>query len=377
MRVFVQAVFGQIFCNAYIFWRGYQALPPKRTVRVPFMLFFVFELLLYFFGYFFHRDLPDSILYPIMRICNTWYIASMYLIMGLIVLDLIRLSNRIRPWYPEAIKKNWNTVKLSLFFVCVFSVTGLMIKAYHNAMYPVVRHVHIHIPKVVDGKDSLIIAMMSDVHIDESIGKKQVQRFVGLCNAAHPDLVLIGGDMMDYELCRAEKEHIEEDLQQLNAPLGVYMILGNHEYRANRDAKIRWFDKTGGILLIDSVAMPDSTFYLIGRDDILNGNRASLETLMQEVDLTKPVIVLEHRPTFARDVIDNQCDLGLYGHTHNCQYWPFSFFLKYIFEFPYGYFSEGNAHINVTSGIGFTGPPFRIGTRSELVVLHITFEKRP
>jgi predicted MPP superfamily phosphohydrolase len=293
--------------------------------------------------------------------------------MGLIGLDLIRLSHRIRPWYPEILKKHWNTVKLSLFFVFVFSITGLMIKAYHNAIYPAVRHVHIHIPKEVAGKDRLTIAMMSDIHIGEYIGKKQVQRFVELCNAEHPDLVLIGGDFMDHEVRRAEKEFIEEDLQRLNAPLGVYIVLGNHEYRANRYAKIRWFEKTGGILLIDSVVMPDSTFYLIGRDEILNGNRASLETLMQGVDTAKPVIVLEHRPTFARDVIDNQCDLGLYGHTHNCQYWPFSYFLRFIFEFPYGYYKVGNSHINVTSGIGFTGPPFRMGTRSELVVLHITF----
>ena len=373
MKVFLQAIFGQIVCNAYIFCHGYQALPSKRALRVPFILLFVFELLLYFFGYFFHNVLPDSTLYPVLLICNTWYIASMYLTMGLVVLDLIRLSNRIRPWYPEIIQKNWSTVKSALFFVFVFSVTGLMIKAYYNAVYPVVKHVYIHIPKVVEGKDSLTIVMMSDIHIGESIGKKHVQRFVELCNAEHPDLILIGGDVMDYELRRAEKEYIADDFQRFNAPLGVYMILGNHEYRANRYAKIRWFEKTGGILLVDSVAMPDSTFYLIGRDDILNSKRASLETLMQGVDTSKPVIVLEHRPTFARDVIDNKCDLGLYGHTHNCQYWPFSFFLKYIFEFPYGYFSEGNAHINVTSGIGFTGPPFRIGTRSELVVLHLRF----
>jgi predicted MPP superfamily phosphohydrolase len=235
--------------------------------------------------------------------------------------------------------------------------------------------VHIHIPKPVEGKDSLTIVLMSDLHISESIGKKQIRRFVELSNAERPDLILIGGDIMDYESLRAEKECIEEEFRQLNAPLGVYMILGNHEYRANRMAKIRWLEKTGGSLLVDSVAMPDSTFYLIGRDDILNVNRASLQTLMQGVDKSKPVIVLEHRPTFAREAIENQCDLGLYGHTHNCQYWPFSFLLRFIFEFPYGYFSEGNTHIYVTSGIGFTGPPFRIGTRSEMVVLHLAFDK--
>ena len=376
MRVFLQAIYGQILLNAYIFRRGYQALPPKKATRVPLILFFVFELFLYFTGYFFHKDLPDNILHPVMLICNTWYISSFYFALGLLMLDVIRLSHRIRPWYPEILKKYGETVKLALFPVFIFAVSGLMIQGHYHANYPVVRHVYIHIPKVMEGRDSLTIALMSDLHIGESIGKKNVQRFVALCNAEHPDLVVIAGDIIDHESRHAGNARIEEDLQRLNAPLGVYLALGNHEYRANRFAKIRWLKQTGGILLVDSVAMPDSTFYLIGRDDMTNGKRASLESLMKGLDLTKPVFVVDHQPVSAREAIDNECDLGLFGHTHNGQFWPFSLFLKFAFEFPpYGYFSKGNTHFYVSSGIGFAGPPYRVGTRSELVILHVTFGK--
>jgi len=371
VRLFLQSIFGQVFLNAFIIWRGYQVLRPKKIGRIIFVLFFAIEMLLYFTGYFFHKDLPDSILFPVMAVCNTWYIASFLIAVGLLGVDLARVV--IRNVGRKSIKARVSILLPKLFVVYLIFVAGVMVKSYYNAMYPVVRHLDIHIPKTVEGKDSLTIVLMSDLHIGETIGKRHIRRFVELCNAEHPDLILIGGDLMDYESTRAEKECIEEELQRLNAPLGVYMILGNHEYRANRNAKIRWFEKTGGILLVDSVVMPDSTFYLIGRDDIINANRASLESLLQGVDMEKPVIVLEHRPTFARDVIDNQCDLGLYGHTHHCQYWPFSFFLRFIFEFPYGYFSERDSHIYVTSGIGFTGPPYRIGTRSELAVLRLRF----
>ncbi|MDR0794557.1 MAG: metallophosphoesterase [Tannerella sp.] len=375
MRVFLNAIYGQLFLNAYIFWRGYRALPPKKAVRTPFILFFVLELLLYFTGYFFYKDLPDSILIPIMLICNTWYIASIYITLGLIVLELVRLSNRKWSWYPEKIKKRWRTVKLALFAVFVIFVAALLVQGYQHANYPVVRHVNIHIPKATEGRDSLIIALMSDLHIGESVGKKNVQRFVELCNIEHPDMVVIVGDIMDYESRLAENAHIEEDLQRLKAPLGVYMVLGNHEYRANRFAKIRWIEKTGGCLLVDSVAMPDSTFYLIGRDDLTNAKRASLETLMQGVDTAKPVIVVDHQPVFARDVIDNKCDMGLFGHTHRGQYWPLSLLYNLAFEFFFGYYAEGGTQIYVTAGIGFAGPPYRVGTRSELVVLHITFDR--
>ena len=386
MRVFLQAIYGQLFLNAYIIRRGYQALPSKSMGRRLFILFFIIELLLYFTGYFFYKDLPDSVLLPVLLICNTWYIASIYIVMGLLGLDLLRfiirkiqktITNQESP--PSHIStKDGNHFQFSIFnfqfLIVIFVVTGLMIKAYHNAVYPVVRHFDVHIPKALNGRDSLTIVMMSDLHIGEAIGKKHVQRFVELCNAERPDIVVIAGDILDYESRFAEKAHIEEDLQRLNAPLGVYMTLGNHEYRANRFAKLRWIEKTGGILLVDSVAMVDSSFYLIGRDDATNLGRASLETLMQGVDSDKPVIVVDHQPIFAQDVINNQCDLGLFGHTHNGQYWPFPLLFKLVYEFSYGYFLREYTHLYVSSGIGFAGPPYRIGTRSEMVVIQLRIE---
>ena len=373
MRFFLLSIYGQIFLNTYIIWHVYPVLPRKRTLRVPFIVFFVLELLLFFTGYFCYKDLPDHILYPIMMVCNTWYIASIYISFGLLWLDLVKvLIRKVRLKTIEIDKSQWKKVQIGYFCFLIVFVTGLMIKAYHNAIYPEIRHVNIHIPKEVEGRDSLTIVLMSDLHIGETIGKRNVQRFVELCNAEQPDMVVIAGDMLDYESRDAEKNSIEEDLQRLNASLGVYMVLGNHEYRANRFAKFRWFEKTGGILLVDSVVMPDSSFYLIGRDDVINTERASLETLMQDVDRSKPVIVVEHQPNFAEDIIKNQCDLGLFGHTHNGQYWPFSLLLKLVFKFSNGYYSRENAHIYISSGIGFAGPPYRVGTRSELVVIKLT-----
>ena len=96
-----------------------------------------------------------------------------------------------------------------------------------------------------------------------------------MSNAQHPDLVVLVGDIMDYESRFAEKAHIEEDLKQLKAPLGVYVVYGNHEYRADRIAKYRWLKKTGATLLIDSVARPDSSFYLIGRGTTISTRKES------------------------------------------------------------------------------------------------------
>lgn len=375
MKVFLQSIVAQLLLNPYLFTRGYQALPAKKSWRIPYALFFIIELFLFFTGYFFHKDLPDEVFTSIMYICNSWYVASLYITIALLCLELIRLSQRFWKWFPKRVVENMGKIKLGLFFLIPFSVCLLMIEGYRRVAYPIVKHVHITIPKEVPGRDSLRVVMMSDLHIGEVIGKKLVQRYVTLSNEQKPDMVVLVGDIMDYESRFAEKMHAEEDLQQLQAPLGTYVVYGNHEYRANRHAKYKWLKKTGATLLIDSVAMPDSTFYLIGRDDYINKERKALRSLIKDIDQTKPSIVLDHQPWAFAETAMNKVDLGLHGHTHNGQLWPYPLLLKAVYEKAYGYHKKGDSHFYVSSGIGIAGPPYRVGTVSELVVLHIRFEK--
>lgn len=375
MKVFIQSIVAQLLLNPYICWRGYQAIPARKSWRIPYLLFFVIELSVYLFGFFFHKELPDSIMIPILYFCNSWYIAAIYITLSLLVLELLRLSNRFFNWFPKWITGHWAKTKLSLFFLILLGVGGLMIHAYHVVAYPKVKNVYLTLPQGSSDRDSLTIVMMSDLHIGEMIGKKMVQRYVAMSNAQHPDMVVLVGDIMDYESRFAENAQIEKDLQQLQAPLGVYIVYGNHEYRANRFAKKRWLQKTGATLLVDSVVRPDSSFYLIGRDDYVNKKRKALHTLMAGIDTTKPIIVLDHQPWSFAEMAMNEVDLGLHGHTHNGQLWPYPLLMKLIYECPYGYHRKGPTQFYVSSGIGIAGPPYRVGTVSELVVLHIKFKK--
>jgi len=382
MQVFLQSIFGQIIFSAYILWRGHQALPQKKSWQIPFVLIFVLEIVIFFTGFLFYEYLPDKVFVPLMLICNTWYIACLYLTIAMLILEFLRLINKRWAWYPMYINLYWAKTKIVLFFLFMTGITALMIFGYRNVRYPTVQHVYITIPKTVEGHDSLTVVLAADWHIGEMIGKKMVQNAVELCNRQNADIIVIPGDIIDYETRFAEKQNIEEDLQQLKAKLGVYMTLGNHEYRANPFAKLRWIEKAGITLLIDSVITPpDSSFYVIGRDDYSNRrHRASLHTLMQQVDPQKPVILLDHQPNRMNETTMNQVDLALHGHTHNGQVWPYSLLLHLAFECPYGYYRKGNTQFFVSSGVGCAGPPYRIGTRSEIVVLHIHFsavEKKP
>lgn len=375
MKVFLQSIFFQLVLTPYIFYRGYQAIPERKGWRIPYVLFFVIELLIFFTGFLFYKVLPDRVMVAILHICGTWYVMSIYLTLSLLVIECLRLSDKWFAWFPQWIKNHWTKTKRITFWTVLIGVSLLVWHANYTVNHPVVNHQYITLPQGSSHRDSLTIVMMSDLHIGESIGKKMVQKYVSLANAQQPDMVVLVGDLMDYESRFAEKEHIEEDLQQLKAPLGTYIVYGNHEYRANRYAKHRWLQQIGGVLLVDSVVMPpDSSFYLVGRDDQVNKKRAPLRALMKDLDPTKPVIVLDHQPWNLTEMVMNKVDLGLHGHTHNGQLWPYPLLLKLIYEKSYGYHRKGNSQFYVSSGIGYAGPPFRVGTVSELVVLHIRFE---
>lgn len=373
MRVFLQAIVAQLLLNPYIYWRGRQALPQKRVYQWPFAALFIIELAIYFTGYIFHNELPDKVMIPILYICGTWYIASIYVTLALLAIELIRLSDKWLKWYPQVIYMNLPVIKRALFILITAGVVVLMIQANHTVTHPSVRHVYINLPKTAPGRDSLKIVMMSDLHIGEMIGKDLVKKYVRLSNEQQPDLVVLVGDIMDYESRFAEQAHIEEDLRQLKAPLGTYIVYGNHEYRANRIAKQRWLRKTGATLLVDSLVEPDSSFYLVGRDDYINKGRKPLHAIVKGIDPSKPLIVLDHQPNSFAEMTMNGVDLGLHGHTHNGQIWPYPLVMKLVFECPYGYYRKGNTQFYVSSGIGIAGPPYRVGTASELVVLHVRF----
>jgi predicted MPP superfamily phosphohydrolase len=297
---------------------------------------FVLEIVIFFTGFIFHNYLPDKVFIPLMMICNTWYIASLYLSLALLVLDCFRLINKRWAWYPMFINVYWEKTKIYLFCLFAIGITSLMFFGYRSVRYPTVQHIYLTVPKYAEGRDSLTVVLAADWHIGEMIGKDYVKYAVDLCNRQNPDLIVIPGDLIDHEIRFAERQKIEEDLQQLKAKLGVYMTLGNHEYRANRIAKLRWIEKTGITLLVDSVITPpDSSFYLIGRDDYINHrNRASLHTLMSEVDTLRPIILLDHQPNRLNEAAMNHADIALYGHTHNGQVWPYSLFFNLVFECP-------------------------------------------
>ena len=119
----------------------------------------------------------------------------------------------------------------------------------------------------------------------------------------------------------------------------------------------------------------DDAFYLYGRPGRGIRVRKTPEQLTEGMDLSRPVIVIDHQPRELQELADAGVDLDLCGHTHDGQTFPGNLTARLFWENICGYLQKGNMHNIVTSGVGVFGPDMRLGTRSEICVITVRFSE--
>ena len=256
------------------------------------------------------------------------------------------------------------------FYYALGATCCLLLYGYYNYRHPQVNKIDVSLDKPIEGNGINIVAV-SDVHLGYGTGKAMLKEYVDMINAQHPDLILIGGDLIDNSLTPLYKENMAEELAQLKAPLGIYMVPGNHEYISGIDESVRFLKDTPIQLLRDSVVTLPNGVQIMGRDDRSNRSRHSLPTLLKQADRSKPIILLDHQPYNLAKTDSLGIDLQFSGHTHHGQIWPISWVTDRIYEQSHGYRKWSQSHIYVSSGLSLWGPPFRIGTNSDMAVFHL------
>jgi hypothetical protein len=194
----------------------------------------------------------------------------------------------------------------------------------------------------------------------------------------NPDIVLLLGDIVDGEIGPVLRGDL---LRYFTCPKcndGLYAITGNHEFIGGGSRTIPYIESKGIRVLKDEVVTLEGGIQLIGRIDrdsyrFYRKERLSLDKLMEQVDTMKPVILLDHQPFHLSETAEKGVDLQLSGHTHNGQMWPLNYITARIYELSYGYLKKGNTHFIVSSGYGLWGPRVRSGSRSEVLLINITF----
>ncbi len=367
--------------NYYIFIRGWQGLEMFPQYRKWYIVIFLIAAVSFFTGRILENYWISFVSDILIWIGSFWLAVMVYFFLSVLLIDFFRALNHFFPFFPEVLRTHW----LSAKWVMVLSVSGIValtvVAGRINALHPRITEMNIHISKNAGVRKTLHAVVLSDVHLGTIIGRSRLARLIEETGKLEPDVILFAGDLLDEDLAPVIRHDIGSLLKTIRAPLGVYAVTGNHEYIGGAEPACEYLADHGITMLRDTAVLIRDEFYLIGREDMsirsfAGKHRKPLSEIMKNLDVSRPMIMMDHQPFRLYEASDHGIDLQLSGHTHHGQLWPFNYITTMIYELSAGYMKSGTTHYYVSTGAGTWGPPVRLGSRPEIVSLRITFQEK-
>jgi predicted MPP superfamily phosphohydrolase len=232
------------------------------------------------------------------------------------------------------------------------------------------------LPRELDG---LTIAALSDIHLGPLNQGPFLRAVVGQVNAERPDAVAIVGDLVDGTVAELGRE--AAPLGELHAP--TFFVTGNHEYFSGAEAWCEFLPTLGVRVLrnervsLGRLGAPPGapTVDLAGIDDRTAtrshepGHGANLAKALAGRDSSRTVVLLAHQPVMVDQAARADVDLQISGHTHGGQLLPFGYVVLLDQPVLAGLTRIGRTWLYVTRGVGFWGPPVRVGAPPEITLV--------
>lgn len=307
-----------------------------------------------------------------------------------LILLPVRLVHLIR-------RRNWWTpgrgTTAGLLALLVLFTVGINVTGFHTSHDVKVTRCTLPL-ETLDQTEPLRVVLVGDLHIGVNSTPQLYRDMVDRINEQEADLVLVAGDIVTSSFgAMGDPAVYTEIFQKIQSRLGVYVVYGNHDVEepllggftfVGAENALRHPDMPGFLadcgwtLLTDElVRIPERNGLVLAgrRDESRPGDgvteRAALEELLAEVDPEEPVLLLEHEPADLEEMGALGVDLSMSGHTHNGQIFPGNIVSRIKGPQSYGLKAWGDAYALVTSGVGYYGPPIRVGTISEIMVMDI------
>ncbi|MDO4305349.1 MAG: metallophosphoesterase [Eubacteriales bacterium] len=226
------------------------------------------------------------------------------------------------------------------------------------------------------------IVLITDTHYATIQNTDLLKEKIGEINAQEPDIVILGGDIVEEGTTKEKMQEVFQRLGGLESKYGIYYVYGNHDRQPytnspayTREELENAIAENGITILEDSYMEINDDLVLAGRADAAWGNRsgrASAEALLDGIDREKYIIVADHQPIEAEENDAQGADLLLSGHTHAGQIWPVGCFTELTGGLNYGEYRQGNCKVIVSSGFTGWGYPVRTQEHCEYVMINIT-----
>ena len=363
--------------NVYVGLRGWQAF--RALPAFPGGRFY--SLLLFFAAgsFFLERLAGDSIPLAVSSALSVmggiWLAALFYLVIFCLLIDEIRLLNRVVPVIPGRLRRS----PALIGGVAVALVATILAFGIWNARHTVWRQYDIKVDKAAGDLRELKIILVTDIHLGKIIRNGRLTELVDSINSRRPDLVLLAGDIIDEDIGPFISENMAATFQRLQSRFGVFAVLGNHEYIGRQtETAVELLRKSGIIVLRDSFVNVEDRFVVAGREEwdrtrFGYGPRKPLMDLLQGVDPKKPILLLDHQPRNLSEPASAGVDLQVSGHTHQGQLFPNQWLTGALYEIDHGYLRKGKFQVIVSAGFGTWGPPVRTSAASEIVEIKVVF----
>ena len=323
-------------------------------------------------GHFFAPDLPDAVI-----LAGAWLHGTFYFLVGFWL-----ISEVVRLFFRKKEQHLLNRVNLGL---CVASGILSALALAGGAAAPRLTRYTVALKNLPPAAEGMTIVFLTDLHVDHTVKPEKIAGLVKRVNALKPDLIALGGDLMDGPPARCGKALAE--LDKLEAPLGIFGVPGNHEFYSGLEPWIAFFRRSKVRLLFnESVRLPNGV-YLAG-----TGDKAA-ERLFEDpeprktygADVPKALagipggsctILLAHRPAVAEKSAGTGAGLQLSGHTHGGMVWGLDLLVA-LFNGGWvsGRYEEKGMTLLVSNGTWlWRGFPLRLGRPGEILLVTL---KRP
>jgi len=365
--------------NYYIFIRGWQALHTLPVLKPFYVVFFIIIAYGYIIAKVLYKYLHPLAYDIILGAGAIWFAFLVYFILFLLGLDIIRLLESFFHFLPKYIYDNYEQTKKITAIVIIALVSLIVFLGNLNKRDITIKTLELTLPKGSGKLSELNIVMASDLHLSPIDGERLLSRIIDKINSLNPDIILFAGDIVDDKAQILKERGIGESFKKLNPKFGIYSITGNHEFINDVEPTVKFMEDYDMKVLRDSYELVDSSFYIVGREDVAmrqftGKERKTLEQIINSINSDYPKILLDHTPVKLEQAEQNGINLQFSGHTHHGQIWPGNIITNMIYEISWGYKKKGKTHYYVTSGAGTWGPPVRTGSKSEIVNIKIKFE---
>ena len=365
--LFIGIIFGVII-GAYSYFRVKYALSgsglsKNKKLAIPFII-------------------PILVLVCCLNIWSTAAILVFYLFLSSIIADVIRIIWKYlsKDKYLNFIPKYHKKGVLALIIFVIIIIGGV-----YGMNHIELTEYNLTTNKI-DNKPYSIV-WVSDVHYGSIQSPHLVKESISKINDLKPDIVVLGGDIVDERTSKEDMNEIFKELGQINSTYGVYYVFGNHDNQpsstdyenGNRtfsDEELIKTIKDNGIkILCDEKTTINNDVVLVGRSDAQwdgVADRVDVSKILNESDLSKYVVVLDHQPIDYEKNSQQGVDLQISGHTHGGQVFPFSIiYSKFMGILVYGEYHFGKMEQIVSSGLTGWGYPMRNEAKCEYVLINI------